>query len=143
MRTDQSRGEVIFFSTPTTRGRCDLILRLGKTYLEKSAFSELSRIIGRVKRVSKTRNMVAHCIFLGAKNGTLSDNKYLFMNVSFPDNEWTPEFPEISLKELHDCQTAIEKLCSDITTFLFDTRGPVHVQPSKWRELPADSQDKS
>jgi hypothetical protein len=94
--TDQFRSRIVVASMPNLTQKISLIERLSKSYLPPEKAENLNKLLGRVKKLSKRRNMLAH----ETMHINMAEDKNIVFRDSFDDQGLSFNAVEFPAKDL-------------------------------------------
>lgn len=119
LKTDQVRARIVYYSNAAFRGRRDLVVRLGQTFLADNHLEDFTRLMGRVDKHSAKRNHMVHGLYSASIDADPPTQGII--RETFPrefDEAWESGFEETTAEEATKKLAAIRQLIDDLTQFI-------------------------
>jgi hypothetical protein len=134
LKIDQFRARIIAASLQSSRGRLDLISKLGETYIDPPLLPRFRKLMKRTNELRLHRNKYVHApIGDGTKPGN-----YLFMMDVFLDGLDRPlsfDTQPININHTKTIADALDKLYFALRAFCDDLGGNIHTSARRHREV--------
>ena len=130
---DQFRARIVMGSIPGARAKREFVSRLAETYLDPSLLPKLRKLLARLKKLGRTRNILAHSLIHINVDG---NKNVAFADVFSDEMDGGLDFDTYPLppNDVRMLVQALQTLQKELTEFIVECDGRVLTDARVHRE---------